>query len=846
MLVGEAPGRAEDERGRPFCGPSGLELDRYLERAAQIHRRDVYVTNLCKVRPSDTNDDPTADQIAQYEPDLYEELGAIQPRVVVAIGRISAAWFLGIPQDAFDLEKSHGIPYTNSPRTPAVVIPVTHPAAGLHQPERYQTQCYRDWEAVGKVLRGEYSWSLDTEPCHYGDTGGYPSQIPFAAVDTEGSRTLPWGLSFATHHRMGAVVRVGKPLPIFNRVVMHNSLYDLPVLRAMGIDVDPDHVEDSMIAAYVLSYPAKGLKTLAYRLCGMEMEDYSDIIKDADEALAKEYLTRVAAAYCPTCKGEGEVGEPHKRQSKRTRDGLDPVKYKRVRCPDCQGDCTRWPLPTPQLVFGDDFCGRLYKPRSCGRSVRQALVRGTDLRATWSALDESIRAAPERELGPLRPVTLDDVQPPERAIRYSARDADATIRVWDKLRAELDADNLWDIYHVDMGIVPIIDRMQTNGILIDKDHLAKLKIELEHKNLSLVDSIYNLTNQFINPLSHLQVAKLLGVDDTNEKTLEAFKIRTKDDNLRTLVDLILDYREGAKMVGTYCQPLQAWADRDSRIHTTFVLTGTLSGRLASKNPNLQNIPARSELGKRIRGAFIARPGCTLVSVDLDQIELRVGAHLAADQNMLDIFRSGKDIHAATASLVYRKPLEEVTQDERRASKTVNFGVFYGMSARRLQNELALMGIVYSTAECDEIIASWFRAYPGIRNYMARCHSEARTRGYVSSLLGRRRYLPGVHSKIPQIREESLRWSVNHPDQATAAEILKLWMRRVWEIVLPDLQRHGHCEPLLTVHDELIFEVEAGMEELVIAMVAAAAQDTMKLLVPIAAKGKCGQTWASME
>lgn len=597
----------------------------------------------------------------------------------------------------------------------------------------------------------------------------------------------------------------------------------------------------------------RGLKALAYRLCGIHyLEEYKDIIKEADEKVAQEYLNKVIANKCVECTGEREVSVPFKRQSKKP--DVAP-KFKRVRCPTCGGDGTAWPKPRTQILQNDDGSEREYNPRSVGGRVREILKRGAGFKESWESVDVQVRNDVESRLGPLREATLKDVEPHSRVIDYAGKDADATLRVFNVLHPIVRDEGLLSLYELDRKVVSIIDRMQRNGILIDQEHFARINKQFTEEQNEIKEKLFSLVGRF-NPASPKQVGAILYGQlnlrapkrdaGTDEKTLENLKLKYQNnEKVCTFIANELEFRELDKLKGTYSEPIPKMVDGLGRLHTRFLLHVTTSGRLSSRDPNCQNIPARTDRGMLIRQGFIAKPGCKLVSIDLDQIELRVGAHLAEDENMIEIFKTGKDIHRATAALIYKKPLEEVTTRERYASKVTNFGIFYGMSPRRLQNELALNGIFYTLDECVDIINNWFKAYPGIRSYMDRCHHEARTRGYVECLFGRRRYLPGVHSPVDKLREESLRWSVNHPDQGTAAGILKLWMSRVHKN-LPSLRRFGYVEPLLTVHDEIILEVEDGLENLVIGVVANEAANVMQLLVPIAAKGKAALNWSELK
>lgn len=851
MLIGEGPGKQESLDGVPFCGAAGSELDWvFLKRAAGLRREDVYVTNLVKYRTDEKDSDPTEDDIKRDEEELQLEIAFVNPKIVVAIGRIAGSWLY--QSNNVDLEKLHGTP-VRCPRYPDKTLLIAyHPAAGLHSPERYYSKIFWDFEQLGRLIRGEIGPNKqDHEPAYELLTkpsvlDGWNGSYHVLAVDTEGSVSNPWGLSLSCAEGSAYVEKKGNSLAngyVENSKVLvaHHALHDIPVLAELGHS--PCVWDDTMLMAYLLPWLPRGLKPLAFKLCGMEMQSYEEIVSDAEEKITKDYYERVLANKCKECNGSGTGRIPYKR---------DETKFKTIKCVYCGGDGTNWPKPAPQILFDKAPTGRVYIPRSIGNRLREILHRGTGLRAAWGTVDEAVRTHIEGELGPLREPTLDDI-PIEQAIHYSARDADATLRVYHKLEPILKKEGLWPVYEIDKAIIPIVNEMQQNGILIDKEYFEFVDTEFAHEQLQVEERLQEAAGQRINPASSKQVSNLLynqlglkgqsGSDSTDEKTLEALKIKyTTNERASNVIDLIRDHRELTKLRGTYVQPLPAYCDANGRIHTQFILCGTSSGRLASKEPNLQNQPTRTERGKLVRGGFIAQDGYSLVSVDLDQIELRVAAHMSEDDAMIEVFRTGKDIHRATAAMIYGKPMEQITTQERLLSKTINFLILYGGQAGRLFKELTLLGITVTKAECQNYINGWFRAYPGVEEYINRTQDHAKRTGYVECLYGRRRYVQGVWSTIDKVKEESLRWASNHPIQATAAAILKLWMRRVW---VSGLLSH-YARALLTVHDELIFEVKHGLEKTFIDAIIAEALKTVDLLVPINSKGAYGRTWAELK
>jgi len=873
LIIGEGPGKVEANSGIPFQGAAGADLEWvYLKRAAKMRRSDFAITNVVKYRTDEDDSDPTEIDIQRDEEELMAEIMVCDPEIIIAVGKVAARWLLSDGDsftqwvkdiragnwDDVNMDEIHGVPMI-CPRYPDKrMIVCLHPAAGLHQAERYYQQIFWDFQQVGRLIRGEISCYEPQGVLHYSEVDDNFSlgQPALVAVDTEGSVSQPWGLSISAEEGRAFVLRGSEDSPAKDairqafreRVVMHNALYDIPVLEALHTPVPLDRVEDTMLLAYLLPHLPRGLKPLAFKLFGIKQPHYENVVKEAEEKICREYLQLVLKNICILCSGTGEELVPYKRQ---------PAKLKSQKCSVCGGDGTGWPLPAPKLVFDNNGVGRVTKPRSIGRIVRGLLERGTGLREGWTSIDNTLRSTVEDHIGRMREVTLDDV-PLETAVNYSAADADITLRTFNKLAPIVRREGLWNVYQIDKGIIPIIDRMQRNGILIDKEHFKNLEVQFRGEQEELSKKLTILAGKPINPASPLQTAEFIydilkvktlhGKRSTDEKTLETLKIKNvRRADVREAVDIITDYRELSKLLGTYVETLPGYADVNGWIHTRFLLHVTHTGRLASRDPNLQNQPTRSERGRLIRKGFIPRPGCRLVSVDLDQIELRVAAHLSQDQNMIDVFCTGKDIHRATASLIYNKPMELITTQERLLSKTINFLIMYGGGAGKLNSELALLGITTTKDECVDYINNWFEAYPGVRDYIDRCHTQAESVGYVEDLFGRRRYVQGVWSCVDRVREESRKWAANMPVTSTAAGLLKIWLKRIMDNVLPEYWEKGvYCEPLLTVHDEVILETQEGVEDEVIQRVVYEAAQSMELSVPIAAKGSSAYDWAALK
>ena len=435
----------------------------------------------------------------------------------------------------------------------------------------------------------------------------------------------------------------------------------------------------------------------------------------------------------------------------------------------------------------------------------------------------------------------------EKASDYSCADADMTLRLNDILTKELRDQGLWQLfYETEMPLVPVLFTMEENGILIDTDILAVMSRDLGEQIMMLEGEIYSRAGQKFNINSPAQLGMILA----DKMQMDAVKKKsggysTAADILESLRDVnpiigyILDYRQLTKLKSTYVDALPALVNpKTGRIHTSFNQTRTSTGRLSSSDPNLQNIPIRDEEGRRIREAFVAPAGSYLMGVDYSQIDLRALAHLSQDENLLNAFRHDEDIHAATAAQLYGVSLSQVTPAMRRLAKTVNFGVIYGMSGYGLEQASEL-----SREEAGKFITAYFEKYPGVKWYLELTKEEARKKGYVQTILGRRRVIQDINAANRQVREAAERMAINMPVQGTSADIIKKAMINLHREMM---QRKLKSKMLLQVHDELVFEVPedemAEMRQLVPEMMVNAIQ----LSIPLKVEVKTGRNWGEME
>ncbi|WP_240125535.1 DNA polymerase I [Thermomonas alba] len=436
------------------------------------------------------------------------------------------------------------------------------------------------------------------------------------------------------------------------------------------------------------------------------------------------------------------------------------------------------------------------------------------------------------------------------ATRYAAEDADITLRLHRVLAPKLAAaPRLQSVYRdIEMPLVPVLARVEANGVLVDADELRRQSAQLSRRMLALQQKATELAGRSFNLESPRQLGALLfdelklparvktpgGAPSTNEEALEAIA------DLHELPRVILDYRRLAKLRSTYTDKLPEMVNPDTgRVHTSYHQAGAATGRLSSSDPNLQNIPVRTEEGRRIRAAFVAPPGRRIVAFDYSQIELRIMAHLSEDPALLRAFAQGVDIHRATAAEVLGKPLEAVTAEERRAAKAINFGLIYGMGAHGLARQLGI-----DRGQAQDYIALYFSRYPGVRDYMERTRAQAREQGYVETVFGRRLGLEAIHSRNAAQRAGAERAAINAPMQGTAADIIKRAMVRVDAWL--DGQRTAAGAPralmILQVHDELVFEADEDFVPTLLAQVPTLMAGAAALRVPLVVDSGVGANW----
>lgn len=886
MIIGARPAEDEAYMDQSFVGATGAEMDRYF-RDAEINGDAIYLTNIVKTfRPG--NPEPTSQEIERDARILYTEFCRVQPRVIMPLGVAAVKYFLG--PDA-SVESIHGVPqhWEGWGDGPRVVLPAYMPTAGLLNVD-LMPHIQNDFNQIAGVLdgsilpmtdqyAGKEQYAEAPDPEKYADWDFYVNFVdqPFLSIDTEGWRNNPWSIQFTAWAGWGFVIRATHSKAAMDRfrsdlrdflrrggkVILHNSIHDLEVMRELGVELQVGQFIDTMVLAYLTQLEPQGLKALAKRHCGMEMMEYEELTRDAQERLALEYLLQADAVDW----GPAEEYLIMERKIKEVKDKVTGIKTK--------------------VDLGIQPC--IKKPWPINKRIRKILddlanKEGTDVRDRWHkvCLDhEDVKERVEAKLGPIPIPTLDEV-PLDKAIHYGARDADATHRVFPILWAKIkrrgsDGRNLEQICEIDHAVLPMLERMQHVGMPAVASKFEALGVECERRMQIARDNIKKCTGADINPDSPLQVRELLytqlGIKpphftkkgkqgSTDDKALEAIA------GEHEAVGFIGDYREASKIKSSFVDPLPLLLQRDKRIHCTIRGTRVVSGRLAATNPNLLAIPVRTEFGKQVRSCFEPLPGRVLGSWDLDQIEMREMAHQSRDPLMIRYLSDSRyDIHSETAGMAFGLQINEHADNKkeryanidpllhRYAAKRVGFGIITGITPVGLKRQMdvakaTINGHAWTEDDCEWLINEYLhRMYPGVNRYIEDCRKEARDRGYVRDRWGRIRYLPAIRSDNPHQAEEAGRQSHSHKISASAQGLIKMAMETIWYLMQHYWSTGRFIECLLQIHDELIFEADEDpdfMKEWDELVVGALTSVDPTFRVPIKAKGSWGKDWGALK
>ncbi len=435
------------------------------------------------------------------------------------------------------------------------------------------------------------------------------------------------------------------------------------------------------------------------------------------------------------------------------------------------------------------------------------------------------------------------------------------LRTFEEIRthifAELKKQNLTPVYEdIELPLVSVLREMEKTGVRIDTEHLKTLSTRM-HEELKILEmNIHTHAGKEFNINSPKQLGEILydtlGLKPKNQKHTATGQRSTRESELEKLKDIhpiipeILRYREVQKLVSTYVDTIPTMVGKDGRLHTTFLQAGTTTGRMASQNPNIQNIPVRTAEGREIRKCFIAEKGYTLVSIDYSQVELRIAAFLSGDKKLMEIFKNGEDVHQGVASRVFGVSLSEVTPEMRREAKVINFGILYGMGVNALR---ANLGEATTRAEAQEFLNAYFNTFTRLAEYLEETKAFARAHGYTETYFGRRRHFPGITSSAPFIRAQAERMAINAPVQGTSADIIRIAMVRIHKL-LSDKKLHNDVRMLLQVHDELVFEIKTTAVASIVPLLKESMEQVLTAEetkgVPIIAEAKHGATWDDMK
>jgi DNA polymerase I len=493
--------------------------------------------------------------------------------------------------------------------------------------------------------------------------------------------------------------------------------------------------------------------------------------------------------------------------------------------------------------YGITLGGRLFDTMIAHYILQPELRHGMDYLAeiylNYKTIHYDELFKPQDKIKNIRNVDLDLLKD------YAAEDADITFRLKKILEKEIIEKNLEKLfYEIEMPLVPVLATIERNGVRIDSEALRQSSEILTKEMLNIEAEIQQMVGYEFNVSSPAQVGEALFDRlklDSKAKKTRTGQYSTQEDVLEKLrskhpvIGKILDYRGLKKLLSTYIDALPALINpKTGHVHTSFNQTVTSTGRLSSTNPNLQNIPIRDSQGKEIRRAFIPDDGCIYLSADYSQIELRIMAHLSEDPNLLDAFRSGQDVHAATAAKIYKIPIEEVSKDMRRKAKTANFGIIYGISVFGLAERLNV-----PRGEAKELIDGYFATYTAVKSYMDKAIDTARGQGYVETILGRKRYLPDINSRNSIVRGYAERNAINAPIQGSAADIIKIAMIKIQQRIEKE---NLETKMILQVHDELNFSVPFDEIDIARKVVTEEMENAFALQVPLVVDCETGDNW----
>jgi DNA polymerase I-like protein with 3'-5' exonuclease and polymerase domains/uracil-DNA glycosylase len=886
MVISEKPGFRKDLR----------ELDHYFNGMDLPDRSDVFVTSLLR-QPGGKDYSYTSADYAVSEPYLQTELQEVLPKIIITLGREATRYFLG----DVDMESCEGIPFWMPdtcdkypcPPERVTIFPVVHPAIGAHNSEM-SPHVVAGFHQLAEYYEGNVQPRLlfddpYKEPQYEEITNARSLDQSLAgcnaetalSIDTEGWTRCPWSVQYSYEPGTGYLISANDRnlLRRFSRhlrrirpvLVFHSALHDLGMLRVLDIDISGLKYDDTMVMAYLLQLVPKGLKAGCLRYCSMKMDEYTDIIGDTANILARDYLTWLFDIE--------QADYEDKQYAELIR--LQTTPYTNAKGKVLPGRKIR---KVPTL------------PKSPLHKAAGRVLQSKRPHSLWLDQLEDIQVAGYHRLGPLPHATLDYVERPV-AVNYGCRDADGTTRLAPEYRQQINSMGLSGTYDLELATYPFIDRMQQVGLLPDLEHFATLSEVLQSEIDRLRQELDEATGLVgFNANSGDQVAAYLfdklnleplkmtesGRGSTNDKILEALEHEHPE---YPVISTVREYRETYKLKNTFVDRLPDFVNRypfDGRIHATFRTTSVVTGRLAASEPNVLAQPEhgkfapyfkrgwvagshtttdgrRHTAASRLSGAGIL-PHRTIPHVicqwDESQVELRGLAHLSQDPIMLAVFRGEKrnpdgsmiDLHAALAERIFGvKPALQDKHRHRLPAKAINFGIPMGMTCKGLSVELRKNGVDADEDTAQRWLDETLALYEGVAAYMEERKAEARRHGFIRCLSGRIRYIGGIRSHNARVREEAERFAFSTPIQESATYIMKQAEKIVYEDILVPYWKDGRwIEPLLQVHDCIKIECEEGMEqELHELMTCAMTQVPQGFSVPLLIEGEWGWNMAPM-
>lgn len=867
VFVAEAPGMHEVRQKRCLVGPSGEINWQFAQRYGHVTREGSwrtpmelvggYVTNWHKTPFTDFDKKHiTEEEIAQWTALLEEELAPIAPRVVITLGGYATAALLG---EGYSLFWANGIPFQRR-QGDFVVIPVVHPAAGMHDSDML-ARTTSGYEGVRSYLdghiearaAGEWRPSPPTRVLHKEDIKALPRKVRAVAIDTEGSAAKPFCLTFSYDGKEAYLIYADDDESLrawvewmenVGIIVLHNSIHDATVLRNMcGINVWDWEVRDTMVAAFNLQDLPLGLKPLTMRELNIHMDEYEDVVRPHQEKADAAWRDKGYVAALADLTLEQQFTPKGKAR-----------------------------LSKGQPVF-----------KWIGPELQQKIRTHHERRQNISLAEEKWI---ERKIGEPRPQMDLFLVPPEEHIPYAGRDAAVTLAHEERLWPRIKAEGLEAVCDLDHAVLPLIEDMQNTGLHIDLERYWDVLGEISTRKAEVHKQIQELVasefpghrwstgdGEKFNPGSGDQVAEFCRQVFMRDGKLGLTKLtksgarESVDDSVLSplredhpFIPLELEYKELDKYEGTYLLPLQPLIREvkgEYFVYTHLRTTSVVSGRLSAHGPNVLAWPARTKLGLRIRSIFTAPRGYVLASWDLSQVELRIAASLSKDPVLLETFINKLDPHTNLASKLFPYTYEQIHNDPtlkqlyRTPAKNINYMLLYGGGPGKLWE---MMGGKLSRQECEEMYVAARRAYRVVLRWLREAGTEARAKGYVTDFLGRRRFLPGTRlvgdtwPSLP-LRLESERQGGNFKIQGAQAELIKRAMVTTWEMVYPESLRKGWgLRFWLQVHDELFGQVrEEHFEEVDKVMTATLTQDSwMYDPISIETDGKKGHSWADLK